>query len=154
MTSILIEKYNPIRILLVEDDKDDRFFFADSLKDLALSVELIITSGGEEAIEYLCDTENPKPNIIFLDLNMPKMNGIECLTYIRKETAHKEIPCIILSTSIAANDINESYKNGANLYFEKPFSYDKLQAIIDKLVRLDWQQYSPPAREMFVTLDN
>lgn len=144
----LIAKHNPLKVLLAEDDEDDQFIFSDAIKQLQLPIELKITTDGNGVLEIVKDN-NLLPHIIFLDLNMPKMNGIECLKEIKKNKMLENIPCIILSTSTALKDIEETYNYGANLYLEKPYNYEGFISMFNKVLDLDWKNYSPPKRELF-----
>jgi CheY-like chemotaxis protein len=99
---------NPI--LLVEDDNVDVMTVKRALKDLNIKNQLVSTANGEEALEYLKNNDNNKPCIILLDLNMPKMNGIEFLTIIKADKTLKTIPVIVLTTSSQQQDIAESFK--------------------------------------------
>ncbi len=148
MTKVLTEQSNPIRVLLAEDDEDDQFFFSNVLSELPFATELTIVSNGEAAVERLNCTEE-KPDIIFLDLNMPKMNGKECLKVIRTNKLYKSIPCIILSTSSSRAEIEETYCAGANLYLLKPNEVSSLHKMVDKVLKLDWKEYINPARELY-----
>src|SRR5687767_6825903 len=94
------------RILLVEDDLDDQMFFCEALNKLQSAIECRIANDGVEALELV---EEPPPfDLIFLDLNMPKVNGFECLKRLKDHPIHKEIPVVILSTSNHPEDITKS----------------------------------------------
>ena len=87
------------KIFLAEDDPDDRSFFEDALNALALQTVLVISEDGEELMTALEETVPPQPFVIFLDLNMPRKNGFECLKEIRESDKLKDIPVVVLSTS-------------------------------------------------------
>ena len=89
---------NHTRILLVDDNPDDQFIFADALDEIAKNVECVTANNGVEAIAYL-NTANPIPSLIFLDLNMPFMNGFQCLEQIMKDDKLRHLPVIIYTTS-------------------------------------------------------
>ena len=148
MKYVLTDKYNPIKVLLAEDDEDDQFFFSNALLELPFPTELTIVSNGKDAVEKLKDLE-VKPDIIFLDLNMPKMNGKECLKLIRNNQSYTYIPCIILSTSSATAEIEETYCAGANMYMLKPNEAGNLWKMVYNLFKLDWKEYLPPTREQY-----
>lgn len=111
------------RILLVEDDTDDQEFFTEALHTIHPSIQCAIANNGEEALDIV--SKPPLYDIIFLDLNMPKMGGFEFLR-ILKGSNHKDIPVVILSTSDNPKDIAQSKKLGAAMYCVKPTSYDDL----------------------------
>jgi CheY-like chemotaxis protein len=117
-------------ILLAEDDADDRMFFEDVLKEVGMNTNLLVADDGVELMTVLDESVPPPPDIIFLDLNMPKKNGFECLKEIRQTDKLKGIPVIIFSTSDNADAINATYSLGANFYMRKPRSFDMLKKAI------------------------
>ncbi|NIJ55827.1 response regulator [Dyadobacter arcticus] len=119
------------QILLADDDDDDTFLFQEALEQLPVPMNLQIADNGVELINML-DGEVAKPDLIFLDMNMPVKNGLECLTEIRSTPGFEETPIIILSTSVAQYLWESAYKAGANLYIQKPTSFDGLVDILKK----------------------
>ena len=127
-----------LRILLVDDDEDDRQFFADALEGLELNTDLCQLENGKSCMEYLlADTENT-PDLVFLDLNMPIMNGFECLEAIRNTPHLKELLVAIYSTSSAERDIEETFEKGANIYIKKPSSFSELKKSLKQVVKMNW----------------
>ncbi len=124
-------------ILLVEDDIVDTMTVKRALKDLNIENDLIHRENGEEALQYLNDENNTRPGIILLDLNMPKMNGIEFLKFVQTNNELNKIPVIVLTTSRAESDIAESFKYGASGYVIKYTDYDKSVETIEAIV-LNW----------------
>ena len=112
-------------ILLVEDDDVDQMVMERAFKDLKITNQLVNTANGEEALEFLKDESNKKPCVILLDLNMPKMNGIEFLRIIKADEALKKIPVVVMTTSRAEQDIVESFRLGAVGYIVKSIDYEK-----------------------------
>lgn len=110
-------------VLLAEDDIVDAMTVERALGDLEISNQLIHKINGEEALEYLRSDSNEKPCVILMDLNMPKMNGLEFLRLIKADETSKEIPVIVLTTSNEEQDIDESFKLGAAGYMVKPVDY-------------------------------
>lgn len=117
-------------ILLAEDDDDDSFLFKYALEDLSLAFELTIVHNGEELLELLNNKNRPLPNSLFLDLNMPRKNGMECLSEIKNNERLKHIPVIIFSTSISPEIVNQLYKNGAQYCIRKPQDVAQLKIVI------------------------
>ncbi len=117
-------------ILLVEDDSVDVMTVKRALKDLEVASELVSTGDGEEALAYLKEEENPKPSVILLDLNMPKMNGTEFLKIVKADERLKKIPVIVLTTSNSEQDIAKSFELGAAGYMVKSVDYKKFMEII------------------------
>ncbi|MGZ3902669.1 MAG: response regulator, partial [Bacteroidia bacterium] len=89
-----------INILLADDDKDDRYFFEKALKTLSIKAQLTISEDGEKLMAYLLKHSEKLPDVLFLDLNMPRKNGAECLTEIKLHEKLKKLPVIIYSTSL------------------------------------------------------
>lgn len=118
-------------ILLVEDDEVDVLTVKRTLKDLNITNHLVSTANGEEALEYLQNEENNRPCIILLDLNMPKMNGIEFLQVVKNEENLKTIPVIVLTTSNQQQDIIESFKFGVAGYIVKSVDYSEFTKAIN-----------------------
>jgi CheY-like chemotaxis protein len=150
----LIDKHNVLKVLLAEDDEDDQLIFKEALTDLPFDIDLTIVNNGHHLFETIATNTNLTPHIIFLDLNMPKIGGIECLEKIRKNNALEKIPCFILTTSNNPLDIEQCYKLGASLYLVKPFDNNLLAKMIAKALKLDWKEYSPPKRESFFITEN
>lgn len=111
-------------ILLVDDDKIDVMTTVRALKDINLSNPIITCENGEKALEYLQDPLNKKPCIIILDLNMPRMNGIEFLQKRNEIPGLKLIPVVVMTTSADEQDKVNSFELGAVGYVLKPVSYD------------------------------
>ena len=114
------------KILLVDDDKDDQLFFVEALKELQPSLACGIANNGVEAIEHL-EKVPPPPILIFLDLNMPLMNGFECLEQLKKANDYKEIPVIIFTTSNHPVDMERTISMGAKVFLTKPPDFNVLK---------------------------
>jgi CheY-like chemotaxis protein len=137
-----------IRILLADDDHEDVEVFTEVLREIAPQVDVTVAANGHELMRHLA--KQNRPDIIFLDLNMPLKNGQECLEEIRADKRFKGIPVIIYSTSSSHQHINDTFKGGANFYITKPDSYSDLKLIVKKLFELDWEKHVQPVRERFV----
>ncbi len=110
-------------ILLVEDDNVDIMTVKRALKDLKIQNQLVCAANGEEALEYLQNNDNSKPSIILLDLNMPKMNGIEFLQIVKADEILKKIPVVVLTTSSQHQDIDECFRFNVAGYIVKSLDY-------------------------------
>ena len=117
-------------ILLVEDDIVDMMSVKRALKDINVTNPLYHVENGVEALEYLADKEKPRPTIILLDLNMPKMGGIEFLSIMKKDESTRRIPVIVLTTSRAEYDKIQSYDLGVAGYMIKPVDYHQFMEVI------------------------
>ncbi len=126
-------------ILIVDDDADDRELFAEAVKAADVSAQCIYAINGFNALELLSLTGMTTPDFIFLDLNMPLMDGKECLIHLRRLSGLKDIPVIILSTSFLAEDKTETLKLGASLYFTKPSTFDKLVNTVQFVLAEEWK---------------
>ncbi|MEN6575162.1 MAG: response regulator [Phycisphaerales bacterium] len=114
---------NDKSVLLVEDDAIDAMTVHRAFRDLKLSNPLAHVTNGEEALEYLRNEDNPKPCVILLDLNMPRMNGVEFMKITKADSILRKIPVVVLTTSRDDRDIVESYKLGVAGYIVKPVDY-------------------------------
>lgn len=140
----------PINVLLADDDKDDRSLFQDALDELSLTTHLTIVLNGEQLMQLLNETTQ-LPDILFLDLNMPRKNGFDCLTEIKHTEKLKRIPVIIFSTSYEPQVVNLLYKNGAHHYIRKPNDFEQLKGLIDRSLNLAAKKdVVQPTREKFV----
>ena len=124
-------------ILLVEDDQVDVMTVKRALKEIRVINRLDIVNDGEEALTFLKNTENEKPGIILLDLNMPKMNGIEFLKIAKKDKGLKKIPVVVLTTSKGDQDKVDSFNLGVAGYMIKPVDYRKFVEVV-KTIDLYW----------------
>lgn len=115
---------HPYRILLVEDDPGDAMLVEEALLDGAEDRSVVQVSDGVAALEYLRDTAQPRPDLIVLDLNMPRMNGAETLKALKEDEALKSIPTVILTTSAASQDVSAAYATYASAYVVKPVNLD------------------------------
>jgi len=126
---------NPI--LLVEDDNVDVMAVERALKDLKIKNQLVRTANGEEALEYLKNNGNKKPCIILLDLNTPKMNGIEFLKIVKADKTLKKNPVVVLTTSSQQQDIVECFKLSVAGYIVKSIDYANFAKAIST-INLYW----------------
>lgn len=121
----------PVRILLADDDHDDSFLFQEALSQVPVETNLSIAENGMELLRLL-SVSGDKPDMIFLDMNMPVKNGLECLEEIRGTAGYEQVPIMILSTSVEQFLWESAYRNGANLYIQKPTSFNGLIGILKK----------------------
>lgn len=126
-----------VAVLLIEDNDADAFIMQDALDKASFESVMYHVTNGEEAISFLQDEENPKPDMIFLDLNMPIMGGHEFLSWIKEQDAFKRIPVGVLTTSSNEEDIKKAYESHASYYIVKPTSYSNLQDIV-KAIQEFW----------------
>ncbi|MTI22364.1 response regulator [Fulvivirga sp. RKSG066] len=123
-----------IKILLADDDADDCIFFREALDDLPYAISLTTVNNGVELMKVLMVDQDYNPNVLFLDLNMPMKNGIECLAEIKAHSVLKHIPVIICSTSYNSEVVTALYDIGADYYIRKPGSFHELKQFISKIL--------------------
>jgi CheY-like chemotaxis protein len=126
-------------IVLADDDEDDRVIFTDIIRTISSSIAIETVEDGAQLLEKLTQ-QFILPDIIFLDLNMPCMDGFDCLIKIRRLRLFDHIPVIIYSTSARIEDISRTYDLGANLYIVKPSSYTGLERVLSDIVKIDLRQ--------------
>jgi len=124
-----------LEIMLVEDDMVDVMTVKRALKDINVANHLIVASDGEEALTYLGDERNKRPEIILLDLNMPRMNGIEFLKAAKKNGVLKNIPVVVLTTSGDDQDKVDSFNLGVAGYMVKPVDYARFVEVMKTINR-------------------
>lgn len=134
-------------IVLADDDQDDHDFFRDALKEISPSTHLTIVKNGEELIDLL---KHYIPDFIFLDLEMPCKNGLECLTEIRSNQLLKTIPVVIFSSTTRPANIETAYEMGADLFFIKPSIYNELTSSIRAILDLDWSDATKIKEQYFI----
>ncbi len=131
-----------IYIVLADDDEDDRLFFTDAFGELKINTKVDTFSDGVELMNYLNKEDTVLPNVLFLDLNMPKKTGIECLNEIKANSKMSEIAIVIYSTSASEEDIEKTFVMGANIYIKKPDSFKKLKQVLSEVVSINWQYHT------------
>jgi len=130
----------PLNILLADDDADDRLFFDKALREIPLATHLTIVHDGEQLMNYLSENPEHLPDILFLDLSMPRKTGFECLSEIKEDKKLKDIPVIIFTTSFESSiDFEQTMINtlssiGSMEYIRKPGSFERLKKIIHKVL--------------------
>lgn len=138
----MIELNRIIRVALAEDDAEDREFFQEVIEQLPVNVELTLYKNGLELVNGLAANKEQMPDIVFLDLNMPIMNGITALEEIRKKEEFKKIPVIaIYSTSTSPKDQIETFNLGADAYISKPSDFKVLKTVLQKVLEIDWKNW-------------
>lgn len=142
-------KYN---IFYTDDDVDDREFFREVISEIGTHHSIYTQTDGEELMNAL-DNPPPNANLIFLDLNMPNMNGYEVLEQIRNKKLAQDIPIIVLSTSDDASAIQASRELGARMFITKPSSFTDFRKIMQSVLSIDWQEYHPEKKDFVFTIN-
>jgi CheY-like chemotaxis protein len=128
-----------IEVLLVDDDSDDRNTFKDALSELKINTNLTMLEDGRNLLDYLKDPNNKRPDILFLDLNMPYKTGVECLIEIREFSEFNDLSVAIYSTSSTDRDIEDTFIHGANIYIKKPNNFARLKKVLGDVVNTNFQ---------------
>jgi CheY-like chemotaxis protein len=122
-------------ILYADDDRDDREFMAEALSKIDPSISCQTASDGQHALELLRKSIE-LPDYIFLDINMPVMDGKQCLVELKNENRFKDIPVVIYSTTQNSTEINQMYRLGAASFIQKPNNFTELCSTMDLFVRM------------------
>ena len=131
-----------IHIILADDDEDDRLFFTDAFSELKINTKVNTFNDGVELMNYLNSDDAILPQVLFLDLNMPKKNGLECLAEIKSNNKFEDIAIAIYSTSSSEEHIEETFVSGANIYIKKPNDFESLKKILSDVVAINWQYHT------------
>ena len=142
-----------LNILLADDDIDDCTFFKKAIEDFPVSTYCTAVHDGEQLMKQLTNETNELPDVLFLDLNMPRKNGFECLEEIKLNKKLKQLPVIIFSTSFEQEVVNALYKNGAQHCIRKPSDFLQLKIIIQQVLTLIAEgNMTQPTKENFVLI--
>lgn len=138
-----------VNIIIAEDDNDDFLMLKETLEQLLPKFHLKRFLDGKAFSQSLL--VDPEPDLVFLDLNMPKKNGIECLIELRQKKKLDPVPVVIYSTSSDFEDIDKCYKNGCTLYLVKPTSFNQLLTQLRKIFfRIGLPRKELQSKEMFI----
>jgi CheY-like chemotaxis protein len=143
-----------IRILLADDDNDDQFLFDIALRELPIRTSLTIVNDGEKLMTYLSVNARALPDVLFMDMNMPRRTGLQCLTDIKNNKALRRLPVIAYSTSVHDDTADFLYDNGAHYYIQKT-GMNSFQALLQKLLlRIKKKRFERPDRAHFILKDS
>lgn len=138
-------------ILLADDDIDDCDFFKDAIEEIGIPLDLTTVFDGADLMDFLIGKETNYPDVIFLDLNMPRKSGLECIAEIKSSHQLSHIPIIIYSTSLDTTVVNRLFDMGAHHYIQKPGEFSNLKMVIKKAITLfNSNVLQPPSRERFI----
>ena len=131
-----------LSIILVDDDSDESYLFNEAIEHAGLSIDLISIPNGNQLYDYL--QNNAKPDLIFLDINMPNKDGLESLKEIRNNPAYTGLRIIIYSTSNLKEMVKACYNAGADLFVVKPEDFDGMVKVVHKVCTNDWANFTKP----------
>jgi CheY-like chemotaxis protein len=140
----------PVRILLADNDEDDQFFFDDVLAKFDFAKQVSIVDDGERLLTYLLMPEQALPDVLFLDYNLPRKNGEECLIAIKQHAALKNIPVVMYSTYLQDEVADRLYTIGAHFFVRKTDSRSLEKILQTVLVRLLLKKSPRPQRDGFI----
>lgn len=147
------ERRQSVTILMADDDQDDCLLIQDAFTENRLPDALRFVENGEALMDYLyrrgafADPElSPRPRLILLDLNMPRMDGREALRIIKSDPELRDIPVVVLTTSRYEVDVASSYSTGANSFITKPDTFDGLLWLVSNLIEYWFKAVKLPAR--------
>jgi len=128
----------PIHILHLEDDDDDSFLFERAIDKAAIQAKIVRVVDVAGCMDILQTTYCP--DIIFLDINVPAINGKQCLKWIRTQKQFDKTPIVMLTTSTSETDIQDTFESGANRFLTKPFRYEDLSVFFSKIFLGNWKE--------------
>ncbi|MEV4619572.1 response regulator [Asanoa sp. NPDC049573] len=129
----MARRAGPLRILVVEDDEGDAMMIREALEAVATPATLNRVADGEEALTFLRRTADPRPDMILLDLNMPRMDGRETLVELKRDPDLRSIPVVILTTSDDVRDVSRMYREHASAFVTKPMDFDALESVVQQI---------------------
>lgn len=135
----MLDKGDKLKVILVDDDSDDQMLFKEVFSEIKIGSSLDLFKNGLEFLNHLDKPDTVVPDLIFLDLNMPIMGGIETLEHVRRSHKYSNVPIAIYSTSNQEKDIENTLARGANIYITKPSDYNKLKRTLEDVLKIQWQ---------------
>ena len=147
-----------LNILLADDDQDDCVFFKQAVEEMQLPINFTAVHDGEQLMQQLSNESMQLPHVLFLDLNMPRKNGFECLSEIKWNDKLKKLPVIMFSTSFEQGVVDQLYLHGAHYFIRKPSEFRQLKKLIHQTIALIVQELpannigniAQPLKEKFV----
>lgn len=132
-----VQGEDQIHILLAEDDDDDHLFFREAIQQSRLPIKLSHTEDGQKLLDFL--EKGDLPDVLFLDINMPNIDGLEALKQIRTKPKYNNLPIVVFSTRGFKSTIDSCFSYGADIFVVKPNSFQDLIGVIKKFCHKDWK---------------
>lgn len=129
-----------LNVILADDDQDDCLLFQKALEELPVTVNLTTVFDGDQLMDFLLEPETKLPDVLFLDLNMPRQNGYVSLGLIKRDNQLLQLPVIIFSTVSQENKVSQVFKDAAHYYIRKPNEFQELKKVIYKALTLIAQE--------------
>jgi CheY-like chemotaxis protein len=144
-----------LTILLADDDEGDCLLFKEALEELPVTAQLVIVHDGEQLMELLAKKTKSLPDVLFLDLNMPRKSGAIALGEIKRDTVLQQLPVIIFSTATEQRNVKQSFRDAAHYYIRKPTKFSELKKVIYKaLTLITDKNLFLPGKDNFVITDD
>jgi CheY-like chemotaxis protein len=137
-----------LNILLVDDDSEESYLFNEALEHSGLHFHLYHANNGNDLMSFLLN--EPPPDLVFIDINMPYKDGLEVLTELRDSPKFETLPLVIYSTAKNEDSINVCYEKGADLFVIKPNDFDEMVKVIRKVCTINWKSHNKTPRDKFV----
>ena len=131
-----------LNIIFVDDDSDESYLFNEALEHSGLAIKLTNAHNGNQLYDYL--QNNPAPDLVFLDINMPHKDGLESLKEIRNNSAYKDLRIVIYSTTKIPKTVSACYNAGADLFIVKPEDFDGMVKVVTIVCTKDWKNFTRP----------
>jgi CheY-like chemotaxis protein len=132
----------PLHIIMADDNENDRDFFREALGDIKVKTVVTFVNDGSQLMDHLNSPENRMPHVVFIDLNMPSKDGMECLSEIRKDNKLKDLIVVIYSADAADDKVEEAFIRGANIYIQKPNDLTTMKNSLSQVINLNWQYHT------------
>ncbi len=137
------QKTNRPTLLVADDDADDRMFLEQALRQTGYEHDILFVEDGEDLLDYLqhrgqySPQNAPWPSLLLLDLNMPRVNGLQALAQIKQDPSLRRLPIVVMTTSNADEDVLKTYELGVNSFITKPFHFNRLVEMMD-MIKTYW----------------
>ncbi len=136
------------KVFLVEDNPDDEHLTLRALNKMPARLETTVARDGQEAVDWLTDSARPLPDLVLLDLKLPKINGLEVLQKLRQHPRTKHLLIVVLTSSDEPSDIKASYQQYANSYIRKPVAFEEFGSVVSQLGHYWLQANLAPPKEL------
>ncbi len=144
-----LDKNQKLHILIADDDPDDQELLAEAIYGISPNIKITFANNGKDLMQQLIGEIHP--DMIFLDLNMPAMNGFECLSKIKSHPDLQSLPVLIYSTSAHADQVEQTYRQGASFYIQKPCSFFDIKDVVKKILTHTVEEFfTQPPRGKFL----
>lgn len=141
------QDHKPLHVLLVDDDEDDSQLLREAIHSYKTNLALHSIADGEELMSYLTLCNGNTPDLIFMDLNMPRKNGMECLVEMRTDTSLNNTVIAIYSASSSKKEVDNAFLAGANIFITKPNTYEALKKVVADVLSINMLYSSPAMRK-------